>query len=128
MKMYFVSRFAILTIALLSLFFSEMLAQSTTATKADFTINLEINNDVVTLTCTEGCDWKTLKVTPNNTSIDAKGKQSIAANAKDFMITVATNEKGIVLKGLKGTDWTELPLACQGVSCKLAINQSGLLQ
>lgn len=123
----------LLSVFFLTLFFllpSETCAQETAVNTADFVINIEINNNEVLLKCTKGCDWKTLKATPNETRFDATGaKQNAAvADAAGFLISVSKNEKGVVLNGLKGTSWTALPLGCKDISCKLAVNQHGLLQ
>lgn len=129
MKTRFSPIFTILIIAALSISSSEMLAQETTVTTADFTINLEINNDAVTLRCTEGCDWKNITLNDKNTTIDSIGiiSKKDAGRASLFIVTIEKNDKGITLRNIKGALWKN-PIEINCDSCKLVVNQFGLLQ
>ncbi len=82
------------------------------------TAQTEANNKV-TLTCTEGCAWKTLSYTPANENvsqaIDEYGMANLKninenkdANLSSFLFTVQKNGDRIILEGLEGTAWTEL--------------------
>ncbi|EMR04247.1 hypothetical protein [Cesiribacter andamanensis] len=105
-------------------------AQETGAKTAEFTWELNVDKDRITIRCAEGCAFTNLAFSSNRTvTLNQVGMLDLAKNpdeasSSDFLITYQKKGNKVILTGIKGVAWTELSFIAGRASYTL--DQNGL--
>jgi hypothetical protein len=124
-----VSAFLLITV----LSFHSFAQQESERGHDEFRINIELFNDVVKLTCLQGCVWNELAFTLHvdmdvdishlgiGEGIDDYDDYGIA----DFRFNIKRNSAGLILESKNGTAWNNLSFSCRPNECGQTIDQYG---
>ncbi|WGK65654.1 hypothetical protein [Croceiramulus getboli] len=109
---------------------------STVESDRDFEIEMNLQNQKISLTCTQGCAWKTLSFDlsqDTSQAVDEFGMSSqkdsntmYDPQLADFAFVVTYRSDKVVLEGINGTAWKELSYSCPQLSCSRWINKAGV--
>jgi len=99
-----------------------------------FLINIELFNDVVKLTCMQGCGWDELAfalhvdmdVDISHLGVGGGIGDYDDYGIADFRFNIKRNSEGISLEGKNGTSWNNLSFTCRPNECNQAIDQKGM--
>ena len=99
-----------------------------------FLMTIELYNDVVKLTCNQGCTWDELAFTLHvdmNVDISHLGLGEGIGDyddygIADFRFNIKRSSEGISLESKNGTSWNNLSFTCRPNECHHAIDQNGM--
>jgi len=118
---------------------SALVAQEDVQVKlANFSILLETSDDIITLTCSEGCTWTKLSfdtsVKSDPQAINQDGMTAFPGNQTrkevtdpKFLFTIKKTTTGVSLEGKKGTMWSSLTFDCAGSNCVRTFDEYGVV-
>jgi hypothetical protein len=126
-----------LTVTVLILGSTSLIAQDEPEEVAKFKISIESSKKAIKLVCLQGCNWKELHYRTTSANIlqavnqygmtdltQREVMQSEGANY--FLFTIETSENTISLKGIEGTAWKELSFSCNDLQCKRIVDAFGV--
>lgn len=107
--------------------------------KPKFSVFINATAGAISLTCTEGCNWKELSFnTIDNNKIyiiDQSGLRTITKNTakatakkSKWLFSMSRIAEQLTLEGLKGTSWKKLTLKCPNDNCTESVDQNGITQ
>ena len=122
--------YILILIALVAFLLSDQ-SKSLFGTK-EFSIQIENTDSQIKLTCSEGCDWKTLSFSAeenqtqliDNTGMSTSGGKG-SENAK-FLFKIRKKKNAVFLKGMEGTAWTQMEFRLRDNESK-TIDQDGIV-
>ncbi len=71
----------------------------------------KMNNGILDLTCTSGCNWSNISLPLNKTSVINDNGEVTSENRSsesNFQFSIAKTNTGIKLSAIKGVSWTTL--------------------
>jgi hypothetical protein len=99
-----------------------------------FVIQIDTQGNTMTLTCEQGCNWTTLKLTGNRYTphiINRLGKEDqFETTHKDtygsFVVSIMRTNDGVSIRGINDTAFEELRVSGKE-SRRFKINQNGMM-
>ncbi|MDT8347870.1 MAG: hypothetical protein RQ756_08710 [Flavobacteriaceae bacterium] len=99
----------------------------------NFNISGVYENDILYLTCNQGCNWEVLEFLPQKkqTYINAYGASGAQfpevhkAIASNFQFSVLKNDQGLQFKAVDGVNWLSVSAGCKN-SCTFTLDNDGI--
>ncbi|MEZ4987368.1 MAG: hypothetical protein R2795_20375 [Saprospiraceae bacterium] len=102
------------------------------STAADFQIEVVVKDEMVSLTCEQGCAWQEMTFTLGlyrQQGVDAygmtKGKEETATSDSPFHFALRRENGQLVFDNLKGAAWVSLQAGCNK-HCRLHLDSEGI--
>jgi hypothetical protein len=117
-------------LCLLAIFnFNTCHAQTATDIAA-YSMEITVADSTIAMTCTSGCDWKTLSTANDGKPkvISSIGIANVADGVpqSDFIFVLYKKKKQLELMSLQGSAWTQLRMSCTSKSCTYHLDQEGI--
>lgn len=110
------------------------LAFTGSETMKNFDISGKFENDILYLSCNQGCDWQILEFTPQKkqTFVNAYGasgaKYPELVNVKkisNFQFSVIKTENSLEFKAIDGVNWLTVSAGCTN-TCSFTLDNDGI--